>query len=91
MTVTDVRLISGALGPVRAARIVDVSSEAFVDERGFVFQAQTAADYQFLPVDSTSRLTVTMAVGDFPSVAKVPILCRFVYAVAGGSILVANL
>ena len=92
MAVADVRRFTGtSWGPVRAARIVDLAGGDFDDPRGFVFNALAAGDYTYRPESASVDLTVTLAVGGYPTVAGVACLCSSVRSGTGLSILVANI
>lgn len=92
MSVADVRRYTGtAWGPVRNARIIDLSGGDFVDRRGFVWQAETAGSYSYRPESASGDLTVTLQAGEYPTVGGVSILCSAVRQRAGLLILAANL
>ena len=91
MAIADQRSYEGALGPVQAARVVSLDTEAFEDPRGFVFQSAADGDYAYLPVGAPVDLRQTLMAGEHPTVAGVAILCTAVRQGAGLSIVVANL
>ena len=91
MAIADIRNYEGALGPVQAARVVDLDADGFVDERGFVFQSGVDGTYSFLPADAGVDLRQTLMAGEHPTCAGVAILCTAVRQGAGLMIVVANL
>ena len=91
MAIADQRSYEGALGPVQAARVVDLDTAGFEDPRGFVFQSAVDGTYSFHPVGAPVDLQQMLMAGEHPTVAGVAILCDAVRQGAGLSIVVANL
>ena len=91
MAIADQRHFEGALGPVQAARVVDIDGANFEDPRGFVFQSAVDGTYSFHPVGAPVDLRQTLQAGEHPTCAGVAILCDAVRQAAGLSIVVANL
>ena len=90
MPVTDVTRVYGVIGAVRDVQQVRIGGAAHADPRGFVFQAVTAGDYHVTPEASEFSLTLTLAAGEAPTVAGLPIICTEVSGAVNATILVGN-
>ena len=75
MPITDLRLVSGAVSAVRAARRVALDGNDFTDERGFIVQAATSGTLTFRPLDAEQDLSFHVTGGYFPSVCGIAVLC----------------
>lgn len=83
MPSSDLRNISGPLGPfVRRAKIEN-ASKGFTDEGGFVFEVaggiDKAARIEFIPLGGDSSIRQELEIGESPRCAGMPILCQRVY------------
>ena len=66
-------------GPLRDKRTVDISSDDFVHEPGFICQAATAGSLIYRTLNGESDQTETgLAIGDSINVAGVPVILQAV-------------
>ena len=69
---------AGPIGPLKDRRVIDISADDFLDVRGFVVEAIDAGDITYRTLGGTADVTQTLAAGDYPAVAGVPVLCTAV-------------
>ena len=76
---TDLRLQSGPLGPLRDKVTIDISTDDYVRETGFICQVATAGDLDYRTLNGDSDLNETgLAVGDSVNVAGIPVILQAV-------------
>ena len=77
--VTSFEHVAGAIGPLRDKQLIDISSDDFVDVRGFILQAAAAGDIQYTTLAGTTAVE-TVTEGAVISVGSYAVLCRSVNA-----------
>lgn len=82
MPLPNAKVIGDPVGPLRGRKTVTIGSEDVEFDAGVIVQAATAGDLVYHPLYGGSDITETVAVGDFPNVAGIPVL---VSAIRGSS------
>lgn len=78
MTIANIDGVQGAVGPLKANPVIDITANDYEDDRGFIVQALTAGDLTYRTFDGDADQTETLVAAGFPNVCGVPVLCRAV-------------
>ena len=74
----DLRYSEYDVGHPKTKKVLIVANlnADYVDEKGFIIQAGSSGDIVYTPLDQKDSLTETFAVGGYPNVCGLPVVCK---------------
>ena len=84
MPTPDLSTHGSTLPVLRSKLIIDISTEDYINERGFIAVVQADGDLHYVTLED-DELTETLSAGDTVNVAQVPVALKRVRSVANGN------